>query len=803
MKKGLSVLLIAAALFGFYGGAVNLNDVLACKDYWEVKGEETTADLNKLEDGLNQLKDNEEAYLDGLVAVEDGEEALAKGEQDLAAGKAELAKGEADYAAAPAKLADARAQIAQGEDDLAAGEAKLAAGYKEYNTGKRTLATGKAALASGAKDLQSVKDLINGMKQIVNGYPEWKNGYEQLKDGRVDSIKNPSDTTDLQKVLTAYYQNAGDTAAAKALQSLQKAGQLFAAQDASSFTNDQYDGFRDYLNATVTALDDSNAFFENTKKNLSTVGSQFTNALEGAKEAVVPYQTVLQTYAAYMGAQKAYADAPEDQKEAKKAAMDQAQAQYEGAKAKYGDLDTVRNNLNAKLAVCQATAQNKQLAGAVQLATNVFVASKDAAKAQQVLGALQGAQAGLTIAQNDNNAGDIQTYLTYVGTIPVAMETINSGISDIQENTLAAGKEKANMWLDGYATITGSETVGKQRQIVGGVAKIIGGVLGSKNDELINGMNKVASQVGFSPSQFANASTSKLAKDMASGSKLENFYQDMNKIEKGFSIVIPQLQKKADDGAAALDAGQKEVTAGETKLKAAEKQLAAGEEELAAGRAKLASGKAQYAQGLADYAAAPAKLADGRRKLAEGIQQLEDGHKELADGKEKLAEYEDGEQQVRDGLATLVATEPDGGLTSILERLDGKDKFDDPNGHLELDEGLNAVTVGREYQSDSGELITEEITKRAIGTAAGFGAAALAVLAAILSFLKKNKGAGVTAILSAVAGAVGVGVGTSAGMEFSHIAGSTVSSMPWIAAGILAAVAVAHAITHFAGSKAA
>ena len=55
MRKGLSVLLIAAALFGFYGGAVNLNDVLACKDYWEVKGEETTADMNKLEDGVNQL----------------------------------------------------------------------------------------------------------------------------------------------------------------------------------------------------------------------------------------------------------------------------------------------------------------------------------------------------------------------------------------------------------------------------------------------------------------------------------------------------------------------------------------------------------------------------------------------------------------------------------------------------------------------------------------------------------------------------------------------------------------------------
>ena len=93
MKKGLSVLLIAAALFGFYWGAVNLNDVLACKDYWEVKGEQTTADMNKLEDGINQLKDNEEAYLDGLDAVADGEEALAKGEADYAAGQATLAQG--------------------------------------------------------------------------------------------------------------------------------------------------------------------------------------------------------------------------------------------------------------------------------------------------------------------------------------------------------------------------------------------------------------------------------------------------------------------------------------------------------------------------------------------------------------------------------------------------------------------------------------------------------------------------------------------------------------------------------------
>ena len=148
MKKGLSVLLIAAALFGFYGGAINLNDVLACKDYWEIKGEESTADMNKLEDGLNQLKENEQAYLDGVDALADGEQALADGEVALAQGRRTLAKGEADYAAAPGKL------------------------------------------KKGKKDLSDITRLINGLNKAnksFNDYsvgddgkkgPSWKKGFQ-------------------------------------------------------------------------------------------------------------------------------------------------------------------------------------------------------------------------------------------------------------------------------------------------------------------------------------------------------------------------------------------------------------------------------------------------------------------------------------------------------------------------------------------------------------------------------------------------------------------------------------------------
>ena len=158
MKKGLSILLIAAALFGFYGSAVNLNDVLACKDYWEKAGEESTANMNKLEDGLNQLKENEQAYLDGKDQVADGEVALAEGEQTLAEGEATLAKGEADYAAAPGKLADARRQLAAGEQQI----------------------------ADGKEAINGLTKLIAGIKKLRGdeGYAKWKKSYDALAEGR-------------------------------------------------------------------------------------------------------------------------------------------------------------------------------------------------------------------------------------------------------------------------------------------------------------------------------------------------------------------------------------------------------------------------------------------------------------------------------------------------------------------------------------------------------------------------------------------------------------------------------------------
>lgn len=271
---------------------------------------------------------------------------------------------------------------------------------------------------------------------------------------------------------------------------------------------------------------------------------------------------------------------------------------------------------------------------------------------------------------------------------------------------------------------------------------------------------------------------------------LETFDTHMKVIS---NKIIPGLIMAADSVLNSLsdyEKGQKQIA----QYEAGQKQIARYE----SGAAMIK----EYEKGKRQLAEGASKLAEGRAQLAEGAQALIDGRKELADGKERLVEYEDSEQRVRDGLADLIGTEANGGLDSILARRGNDDNFDNGNGHIELDEGLDAVQVGRGYQADSEELIAAEITKRTYGTGLGLAAGALAVLAGILSLLKKNKGAGVCAILTAIAGGAGIAVGTSAGMEFSSIAGSVAGAAPWIAFGILAGIAVVHGIVHLSSKSA-
>ena len=804
MKKGLSILLVAAALFGFYGSAVSLNDVLACKDYWEKAGEESTANMNKLEDGLNQLKENEQAYLDGKDQVAEGEKALADGEAQYAQGLADyeaapgkLAAGEKKLAAGEKKLADGYAtynkgqkDLADGKKEVAKGENDLAAGKKELAKGENDLAAGKKAVATGQQQLDSLNTLIGGIKQILAGYPTFKNGYKELRDGRTDKVlaKVPELAPTLEKVQKRLTE-AGNTAA---LQKLGTASTILQTQAGNvGFTNKDYDEFNTALTALKDALNACTPI-------LSAVDQEVLGIKDGEVQDGMTLQDII--------------DRLEMDDEALGTMIYTAQCKERGMSDEA--IKAYIESLEEGQVTGAGQAAKKQIVSKVQ----EFVANSGE-KLQTLVKNFDEKEltevASISAKIAEGNPAEVANALKSLRSV---LNNVHTSINTFQGMIDGYTNDKNGQltrWINGYADITSNGAKAAQNALVKGVADIIGGVLISNNAELIGGMNAAAKQVGFTPTEFTPQETSKLAKDMASDSALENFYNDMNKIEAGFNAVLPALEKKAQDGAAELNAGKAAVAEGEKKLAAGKQALAEGEKKLAAGKAAvadgekklaagkkdlaqgekdLAAGKKELAQGYADYEAAPGKLADAEKQLA-------DGRQALADGKEKLAQYEDGEQQVRDGLATLAATEADLDLKSILDRLGGDDDFDNGDGHLELDEGLAAVEVGRGYQAEDGVLITEEITARAVGTAALLGAGVLAVIAAILSFLKKNKGAGVFAILAAAAGAFGAFYGTNAGTYFSNIAGSTVGATGWIAAGILGAVALVHAIVHFAAPK--
>lgn len=193
---------------------------------------------------------------------------------------------------------------------------------------------------------------------------------------------------------------------------------------------------------------------------------------------------------------------------------------------------------------------------------------------------------------------------------------------------------------------------------------------------------------------------------------------------------------------------------------------------------------------------------NGKKQLAESLPQLQAGEAQLADGKKKLDQYRDGEKTLRKGLATLMGTKADPGLKSIAARVGEKETFTGVDGFFNFDAGYKGLKAGRAYQDDSGVVITKELTSRAIGLGVGIGAGVVALLAAILGLLKKNKGAAVAGLIAAAAAGFGAYYVNAAGTFYSEGAGSTVGNLPMIAMCVLAGVAAIFAIANFAAPKA-
>lgn len=217
--------------------------------------------------------------------------------------------------------------------------------------------------------------------------------------------------------------------------------------------------------------------------------------------------------------------------------------------------------------------------------------------------------------------------------------------------------------------------------------------------------------------------------------------------------------------------------------------------------AKLAPKAEKVAKGV--KSSTEKQLKDGEAKLAAAVVQLADGRAQLADGKKQLAQYEDGEKQIRDGLKSLMESKADGGIASIGERIGMDEDFNLKDGNLDFDAAYNGVDQGWNYKADLKVLLEKELPGRLIGHGLGILAGLMALIAAILGFVKKNKGAGVLGLLTAAAAVAGIIVVKQAGTELSVVAGSAVGVLPLAALIALTVVGAIAGIAFIASKKAA
>ncbi len=261
-----------------------------------------------------------------------------------------------------------------------------------------------------------------------------------------------------------------------------------------------------------------------------------------------------------------------------------------------------------------------------------------------------------------------------------------------------------------------------------------------------------------------------------------------------FDSTMGTLTTLASSLVSGTDGLQAHYAAGKVKLDAAKLKLDQGYADYAAGQAKLDEGAVQLSEGKAKLEAASKELAEGKTKL-------EAAQKQLSEGKAKLDEFEDGRDQVIAGLETLKATETYAGLTSIADRLGADFSYMKNDTDLDIDKGLEAVAVGREFSADNGAAVTKELTTRGIASAVLLVGSLLALIAGIMGLTALVKLSGVLAIIAAVAALGALVAVLMAGSELSETAGAAFTFAPLIGCSIVAVTSVAQSVKALSAPK--
>ena len=381
---------------------------------------------------------------------------------------------------------------------------------------------------------------------------------------------------------------------------------------------------------------------------------------------------------------------------------------------------------------------------------------------------------------------------------------VNAGIAQIEAGLGGQTRESLTQQKAMLDQLTGvPQAVAQgQQQLAAGTKTAVTGILSNEDmaQKLVaaSGMSEdeLKATIEALPSMDYATFDATMTKMMKLADKLVNSEGGLlDQITAG-QQQLDEGRKQLDEGWAAYNAGMAEYEAGKAKLAAAKKQLDEGKAQLAEGQKQYDEGVKLLEEKTAEYEAGVKLLEEKTAEYEAGVKTLEEGEEtlkaaeqQIADGEAQLAVFEDGRDQVIDGLNQAMAMETYPGIDSIQDRLGDDFSFMKNDTDLDIDKGLEVVGAARAFASDTTDAVTKEITSKAVGAILTLVGSVIAAVAGVLGLLgKKTKVSGVMALVGAAAAAVGVILSLNAGMTFSEIAGAAAPTL-FTAAGASTAVA--------------
>ena len=266
---------------------------------------------------------------------------------------------------------------------------------------------------------------------------------------------------------------------------------------------------------------------------------------------------------------------------------------------------------------------------------------------------------------------------------------------------------------------------------------------------------------------------------------------------------------------AAYEEGQRRVEEGKRQIAEGEKKIAESEAQIAEAEQKLAEAKAILDEKDQELANAGNQLANGYAEYEAGKDKLEDGAAQLNEGLAKLGEYEGGQDQVVEGLETVLGTDTYYNrakqplVTAIADRLeknfnywmlaeDGTPLLLNGQKFLDLGKALEVVEAGRSFLDDTTKVVTKEITGRLIVWIVGAIAVVTGIVSAILGLCGRRFGALIPAILATAFAIIAVVLALVFGTENPMSVISGTGTVGIILAGVIALVVAGAAEIVFA-----